>query len=76
MKFKTLKHKTLDDTFGFIDDDMSDGKYFDIYPSSVPTMYPMTCTWEDTISYWLDKSEAVIMQLEDYELVTVELTVL
>ena len=78
MKFKVLKHKTLPDTFGVFQTEYSseegEVRKLDtaIYHSTTPQLLGIDATIEDlkTMYYY----DFAIHQLEDYELVTVQVT--
>lgn len=63
--FKTLKHKTLPDTYGYIQD-------YDIYHSSTPTLQPLTATMQE-----MRKLSGGLLEdaLADYDLITVKLVI-
>lgn len=66
MQYKLLKHKTLEDTFGVPVDN------FEIYQSSKPSLFPNDVTIEFMKNYYV--GQPAYNQLDDYELLTVELT--
>jgi len=65
MKFKTLQHKTLPNTFGVIYGEMNP----EIYQCSEPMLFGEKTTIRKL--KWLYKDTTVISQLEDYDLVEV-----
>lgn len=72
MKFKTLKHKTLPDTFGHIDNKYVDAGY-EIFTSDIPYLQPITATYNKLTAYWEKRGEQdVVKGLNDYRLVLVE----
>lgn len=74
MQFKTLKHKTLPDTFGIIDQ-FEDSNH-EIAHGSIPNLQPMTATMELMKQYWEKRGQhLVVSQLGDYELVEVDVTI-
>lgn len=67
--FKTLRHKTLPDTYGVL---MQVGEEYEIGHSSVPVLQPSTATKEGMIEYYSQWNMLkVVEQLEDYSLNTV-----
>lgn len=82
MKFKTLKHKTLEDTFGYVIDlpqDDRPGVYqWEIAHSSIPVLQPMTATMEMAIEYWNKVHGGQMMgeYLKEYDMVEVEVIVI
>ena len=75
MRFKTLKHKTLEDTFGMFHEN-------EIYHCSIPSLQPMTVTMENVMSY-LSKSvmsnndvKDILSQLNDYDLIEVDIKII
>lgn len=75
MRFKTLKHKTLPDVFGRVDDY---GEGYEIAHIAIPYLQPETATMELAIEYWKKHgpTDPVVKQLEDYEMVIVELNII
>ena len=67
MLYKTLKHKTLPDTFGFI----TDGQ---VYKYPTPAMYKNNLTMESLQKSYRGYSR-ITDELEDYELVDVEVII-
>lgn len=86
MRFKTLKHKTLPDTFGYIDDLPQDDEFksspefyaWEIGHCEIPVLQPMTATMEMAIEYWgkQERTDGLMEQLNDYEMVEVEVKVI
>lgn len=71
MKFKTLKHKELPDTYGYIEK-LED--YYEILTGDTPALYPMSSTMEEMSKYWEHLHEtALLEQLKDYDFIEVEL---
>lgn len=71
MQFKTLKHKTLADTYGHIIEAKIPSK-FEIAHSTIPELKPITLTLELFIDYWKKYDQLIVIeQLQDYDLVTV-----
>lgn len=67
--FKTLRHKTLPDTYGTL---MRVGDTYELGHTSVPVLQPSTATKEGMIEYYSQWGmEKAIEQLEDYSLTTV-----
>lgn len=78
MKFKTLKHKTLEDTFGCMmevaDQNNIGIRQWEIAHTSIPVLQPMTATLGMVIEYWGKQERAGRMMnyLMDYEMVVVD----
>jgi hypothetical protein len=71
MKFKTLLHKTLPDTFGVF---MSvDGYDTEIFHSPYPQLLGIGTDMEHLRKYY--QGTTAVEQLDDYEVVTVEITI-
>ncbi len=68
MLFKTLKHKTLPDTYGYGNDNPLEFSH-----CNTPELKPMTATMEGLKDYY--KAYPIAQeQLNDYDLITVEVT--
>jgi uncharacterized protein YfaP (DUF2135 family) len=72
MKFKALIHKTLPDTFGVFAS--VDGYDTEIFHSPSPQLLGIATDMEHLRKYY--QGTTAVEQLEDYEVVTVEVTVL
>ena len=73
MILKILKHKTLTDTYGIFEG-------VEIFQCSIPWLFPITATKEDLVKYWTESNqlleselELLLIQLEDYNLITISL---
>lgn len=65
--FKTLKHRTLKDYFGYVM--KHDGK-MEIWHSAIPTLQPRSATIPGMVKMYC--AEALLLeQLNDYDLITV-----
>jgi hypothetical protein len=74
MIYTTLKHKTLQDTYGhfmrnYTNDEPEYGQY-EIAHGMIPELRPIECTMEGLKHYWRNHPN-VIKQLDDYEIVVV-----
>lgn len=67
LKFKALKHKTLEGIFGYIFED-------EIAHTEIPKLHPMTATM-DLIKHLNEGQLFFIKQLEDYDLVEIEVII-
>lgn len=78
MLYKTLKHKTLPDTFGVVADGYEDHPMPEISHSSVPDLMPYSATREGLIGIMETDpiNKTIIEQLKDYDLVTVSIMIL
>ncbi len=70
--FKTLKHKTLEGIFAniIIEPDLSE-----IGHTTIPTLYNTTSSDIDVFKKYFKDYPPIFKQLDDYELVTVKLTI-
>lgn len=76
MRFKTLKHKTLEGLFGVVDSTIapSEKGAYEICQTTTPHLQPATATMDAMIQYWEKHHEVgVIEQLQDYDLVEVDI---
>lgn len=82
MRFKTLKHKTLPDTFGVateFPDDNNEKLHWEIAQTLTPVLQPMTATMKMEIEYWTECSfissengKLMMEYLKDYEMVVMD----
>jgi hypothetical protein len=73
MLYKALKHKTLEDTFGIVNEDINNT--FRIDQCSTPFLQPATANTEMMVEYWTKIGHPeVIEQMADYEMVDVFVT--
>ncbi len=73
MRYRCLKHKTLEDTFGVFHDYLDDGTQYGIAHCTKPDLFGETTTLETLKEYWKDYP-AVIRQLDDYDIIDAELS--
>lgn len=82
MRFKTLKHKALPNTYGavelFKNEYYPNGERHEICHSSIPTLQPITATMQEIINYWKKRKDEdeLLKQLSDYELVMVDIKII
>lgn len=80
MLFKTLKHKTLEDTYAHVDYEenlLGEVMWEEVNHISVPTLHPMTADMEGILSYWKKISTHIHDEIEkNYILITVELNII
>lgn len=81
MRFKTLKHKILPETFGvvqsFYNEYYKGGQRQEICHSDIPILQPLTANIELMVTYWKEAGEeALLEQLVDYELVLVDMKII
>jgi hypothetical protein len=77
MKFKSLLHKTLPDTFGVfmsLDEGMIKDADTEVFHSPSPQLLGIGTDMEHLRKYY--NGTTAVEQLDDYEVVTVEVTVL
>lgn len=83
MRFKTLKHKTLEDTFGCAIEVADEGdhmlSHWEIAHTSTPVLQPMSATMKMVYEYWTESSfissengRLIVEYLKDYEMVVVD----
>ena len=75
MQFKTLKHKTLPDTFGIITKSLDYTVSTEIYHGTMPALMGRLATMADIRNLYTGYTK-ILEQLDDYELVTVELKII